>query len=187
MRFSAHRNKVERQTNMTDLVERAKAFATKAHAGQFRKYTGEEYIKHPEQVVKFLGEMGVKTPEVLAAAWLHDVVEDTPATMEDIYAEFGELVGDLVFWLTDTLTPEDGNRAFRKAKARERLTRAPLEAQQIKLADFMSNGPSIAANDPDFWVVFKREVLETIEVMTKPPREDRLGTVYTLYYFDPNF
>ena len=68
-----------------NLIRRAKAFATQAHASidQRRKYTGLPYIVHPEAVAELVEATGAG-PEVVAAAWLHDVVEDTPVELEQI-------------------------------------------------------------------------------------------------------
>lgn len=77
------------------LVERARLFAIAAHAatGQTRKYTGEPYWRHPEEVARLVSQFG-HTPEMLAAAWLHDVVEDTGVDVALIRAEFGDTVAD---------------------------------------------------------------------------------------------
>ena len=109
-----------------DVVERARIFATAAHAavGQVRKYTNEPYIVHPAEVVSIVRSVP-HTPEMLAAAWLHDTVEDTDVTMEVVRAEFGDAVAELVGWLTDVSRPEDGNRAVRKARDREHTAAAP--------------------------------------------------------------
>lgn len=157
------------------LVERAKVFATCAHMNQTRKYTNDLYIVHPRQMVAMLhqvfqlGLINKITDVMVAATWLHDTVEDTPVTIGEIRQEFGDQVADLVFWLTDTTTLEDGNRAFRKEVARKRLAEAPVEAQVIKTIDLMHNAGSIALYDPDFWKVFSREAEELMEAMTKVP------------------
>ena len=159
-----------------NLVERAEVFARCAHANQLRKYTNDLYTVHPEQMVGLLmqvhelGLVGQLTDQMIAATWLHDTVEDTPATLEEIREDFGDEVADLVFWLTDTLTHTDGNRAFRKEAARKRLAEAPMEAQIIKAIDLMHNAGSIALHDPDFWKVFDKEAQELLAAMTKVPR-----------------
>jgi (p)ppGpp synthase/HD superfamily hydrolase len=158
---------------MSVLFARALAFADLAHQGQVRKYTNEAYINHPIDVEEILGNImfpDVPTAVMSAAAILHDVVEDTPYMIEDIRFEFGEHVSDLVFWLTDTTTPADGNRAFRKEVARKRLANAPVEAQLIKVADLCSNAKSIAKHDPDFWKVYRKEADQLLESMDKLPK-----------------
>jgi hypothetical protein len=149
------------------LVERAASFATAAHAAvkQVRKYTGEPYISHPAAVAAIVQSVP-HTPEMVAAAWLHDVVEDTGVTLGTIRAEFGPAVADLVFWLTDKSKPEDGNREHRKAIDRDHSAAAPPAAQTIKLADLIDNTASIEALDPDFARVYRHEKARLLAVMT---------------------
>jgi (p)ppGpp synthase/HD superfamily hydrolase len=143
-------------------------FATAAHAavGQLRKYTFEPYIVHPAEVAGIVAEAG-GTPEMIAAAWLHDTVEDTGVTSELIRAEFGDEVATLVGWLTDVSRPDHGNRAARKAVDRAHTAAAPAEAQTIKLADLICNTKSIVAHDPKFAVTYLAEKRALLEVMTK--------------------
>jgi hypothetical protein len=81
----------------------------------------------------------IDDPAVIAAAWLHDTVEDTEATLEDIRNEFGDHVARLVGELTDVSKPSDGNRAVRKAIDRAHLAGASPEAKSVKLADLIDN------------------------------------------------
>jgi len=141
-------------------------FAHTAHDGQKRKYTGEDYIVHPMAVSKLVKEHGGSKVQQ-AAALLHDVVEDTQYTLADIHANFGHEVATLVQWLTDTSRPEDGNRATRKEIDRKRLGNAPAEAQFIKLADMLDNSETIFEFDPSFATVFKREMVQLVDSMSK--------------------
>lgn len=153
---------------MTDIVEKARVFATAAHAAvsQLRKYTFEPYIVHPAEVVSIVRSVP-HTPEMLAAAWLHDTVEDTGVSIETIRAEFGDKVAELVGWLTDVSRPEQGNRAVRKAIDRAHTAQAPAEAQTVKLADLISNTKSIMAHDEKFAKTYLAEKRALLEVMTK--------------------
>jgi (p)ppGpp synthase/HD superfamily hydrolase len=150
------------------IVEHARIFATAAHTAvaQLRKYSGEPYIVHPAEVAGIVATVA-HTPEMLAAAWLHDVVEDTGVTNEVIRAEFGADVAELVGWLTDVSRPEQGNRAIRKAIDRAHSAMAPAEAQTIKLADLISNTRSIVAHDEKFARTYLEEKRLLLEVMTK--------------------
>ncbi len=150
------------------IVERARVFATAAHAavGQLRKYTFEPYIVHPREVAGIVAEAG-GTPEMIAAAWLHDTVEDTGVTIETIREEFGPEVAELVGWLTDVSRPEQGNRAVRKAIDRAHTASAPAAAQTIKLADLIANTRSILEHDAEFARVYLAEKRALLEVMTK--------------------
>ena len=150
-----------------NLEETARLYAQAAHraVGQKRKYTGECYTVHTLDVAALVASFD-GTPEMVAAAHLHDVVEDTAIEVADILEVFGGEVADLVDWLTDRSKPEDGNRAVRKAIDRDRLGAAPAEAQTIKCCDLISNTNSIVEHDPSFAKVYLREKAELLEVMT---------------------
>lgn len=141
-------------------------FAALAHEEQVRKYTGEPYIEHPIAVMTIVSEVP-HTTEMLVAAILHDTVEDTNVTLQEIEATFGSEVARLVFWLTDVSRPEDGNRATRKAIDRAHLAKAPPEAQTIKVADMIHNSESVQQNDPDFWRVYREEKRMLLDVLTR--------------------
>ena len=152
-----------------DIVHKAQVFAIAAHSAvkQKRKYTGEPYYVHPAEVAGIVASVPGSTPDMVAAAWLHDVVEDTGCTFTDIHMAFGIDIATLVGWLTDVSQPQDGNRAHRKAIDREHTARAPAEAQTIKLADLISNSKSIMAHDPAFAKTYLEEKRLMLEVMTK--------------------
>jgi (p)ppGpp synthase/HD superfamily hydrolase len=152
-----------------DIVEKARVFATAAHAAaaQLRKYTNEPYIVHPAEVFNIVSTVDGATSEMMAAAWLHDVVEDTGVTIEVIRQMFGEEVAELVGWLTDVSRPEQGNRATRKAIDRAHTAMAPAQAQTIKLADLISNCTSIKEHDEKFAKIYFEEKRLLLEVLTK--------------------
>lgn len=152
---------------MTDLIDRARQFATTAHrnVGQLRKYTGQPYEEHLRSVAEMVGAVTVDA-EVIAAAWLHDVVEDTPTTIEEIERAFGQNVRALVEALTDVSRPHDGNRAARKALDREHLARAPARAQTVKLADLLDNCQDICSHNARFGRVYLAEMAALLEVLT---------------------
>ena len=141
---------------MTDLIQRAKAFAIHAHRDHKRKYTGVPYHTHLEEVANIVASV-TSDEEMIAAAWLHDTVEDTATTIGDIEAAFGSTVAHLVWHLTDVSKPSDGNRAARKAIDREHLSHAHPDAKTIKLADLISNSADIVVNDPKFAKVYLGE------------------------------
>jgi (p)ppGpp synthase/HD superfamily hydrolase len=122
------------ETGVDELEQRASAFAKRAHQGQ--EYSdGDFHDRHLARVVATLRRFGVADPVLLAAAWLHDTVEDTPTTVEDIRHAFGDDVADLVWRLTD----ETG----RNRKERHHLTHLKIrgrpEAVRVKLADRIAN------------------------------------------------
>jgi (p)ppGpp synthase/HD superfamily hydrolase len=141
----------------SDLIERADAFAAKAHEGQTRKYTGEPYIVHPRAIAELLSEAGLDD-EVVAAGLMHDVVEDCDVTVEQIRTLFGDRVARLVDEVTDVSRPEYGNRAARKALDRAHLAEASPDGKSIKLADIIDNTRSIVPHDPSFARVYLREM-----------------------------
>jgi (p)ppGpp synthase/HD superfamily hydrolase len=152
---------------MSSLVYKAQVFAIAAHGavGQVRKYTGEPYVVHPAEVVQILQAAGVFNPHVLAAAWLHDVLEDTQVTEQMLLQVFGPVVLELVGQLTDQSHPAHGNRAERKRIDREHTARACPEARSVKLADLISNTRSIVEHDPAFARVYLKEKAALLEVL----------------------
>lgn len=147
-----------------DLIKKAEDFCKLAHVMQKRKYNFEPYWHHCREVA-FLVEAIGGTPEMVAAAWLHDTVEDTGTSMKTIVSEFGHEVGILVDDLTDVSKPEDGNRAVRKEMDRAHTAAATPKAKTIKLADLISNSASINRHDPDFARVYMREKGKLLEVL----------------------
>jgi (p)ppGpp synthase/HD superfamily hydrolase len=153
---------------MTDLVARADAFAAAAHGAikHKRKYTGDDYIVHPREVAAIVATVP-HTPEMLAAALLHDTVEDTGVSIETIRAEFGPIVAMYVADLTDVSTAADGNRAVRKSIDLAHTAKACADAKTIKLADLLSNTASIVEHDPGFARVYLKEKSAMLAVLTE--------------------
>jgi (p)ppGpp synthase/HD superfamily hydrolase len=149
------------------LVSRARAFAAHAHRAidHKRKYTGEDYIVHSAEVAAIVATVP-HTDEMLAAAWLHDTVEDTGVAIETIRAEFGPIVAMYVADLTDVSTPDLGNRAVRKAIDLAHTAKACADAKTIKLADLLSNTASIVEHDPGFARVYLKEKSAMLAVLT---------------------
>lgn len=152
---------------MSRLVRMAQLFAQAAHGaiGQKRRYTGEPYIEHPAEVVGLLKAAGVTDDAMLAAAWLHDVVEDTRIELPTIRRVFGPHVEDLVLDLTECTPLELGNRATRKRLALLEMQKASPQAKSIKCADLVSNTRSTREHDPKFWLVYHAEALALVEVL----------------------
>lgn len=151
---------------VSEVEKRALEFATAAHGAinQKRKYSGEDYIVHPIVVAEIVRSVR-HTPNMIAAALLHDTVEDTPIELSDINDEFGYDIAELVYWLTDVSKQSDGNRAKRKQMDLEHIAKAPAAAKTIKLADLIDNTISIREHDPDFWRVYRHEKLRMLEVL----------------------
>jgi len=148
------------------MQEKARLFAIAAHAaiGQLRKYTNEPYWIHPCQVAEIVSTVK-HTDAMIAAAYLHDVVEDTNITIGLIRDHFSDEIANMVEWLTDISTKEDGNRAIRKTIDREHVKNADADSKTIKLADIISNTISIKENDPNFFKVYSAEIKLLLEVL----------------------
>lgn len=153
------------------LEEQARRFATQAHAaaGQRRKYTDEPYIVHPAAVAELVRSV-TDDEEMIAAAWLHDTVEDTPSTLTDIERHFGARVAQLVDMLTDSAQPQAKNRAARKLAHFRHTADASPDAQTIKLADIIDNTRAIVQFDPNFARVYLVEKQVQIQLLSQGNR-----------------
>ncbi len=130
----------------TELLDRAIVFAVKAHAGTERRGKGFPYIVHPMEAMEIVATI---TPdqELLAAAALHDVVEDTDITADDIRREFGDRIANLVVAESDVFVDgvsEEDSWHARKQAAIDRLARAPHDAKIVAMGDKLSNMRAIA-------------------------------------------
>ena len=130
----------------TELLDRAIIFAVLAHAGTERRGKGYPYIVHPLEAVGIVATM-TADQELLAAAALHDTVEDTGVTLEQIREEFGERVASLVADESDEMpegVSEEDSWHGRKQAAIDRLSRASRDAKMVALGDKLSNMRAIA-------------------------------------------
>lgn len=135
---------------MNDLAVRARAFAMGAHSGQARR-GGSQYFKHVERVANTVAARG-GTDTMIAAAYLHDAIEDTGVTSIDIHNEFGWAIAHMVICLTDEPASVGKNRAERQAIKRERLAASSPAVMSIKLADIADNADGfqqLQKSDPD--------------------------------------
>ena len=125
----------------TELLDRAIIFAVRAHAGTERRGKGFPYIVHPMEAMEIVATI---TPdqELLAAAALHDTVEDTDVTIDDIRKEFGERIASLV--MIESVSDDEGTWHERKQKAIDVIANAPLDAKIVALGDKLSNMRAIA-------------------------------------------
>ena len=137
-----------RQQLRTGIEESARLFATKAHAGQYRKAGEIEYITHPAAVVQILKTMGITDEIILAAEWLHDVKEDCNISGTTIDARIGSKVGALVQALTRDC-PRDAYKS--------RIAHAKYAVQIIKLADTVHNCSTLCDELPTHTILRKIE------------------------------
>lgn len=151
-------------------------FADNAHGSQVRKYTGERYIGHPVRVMETVKQFNPEVT-VLAAALLHDVLEDTPikaqgmelALLTVLEPTQANKTVQMVIELTDIFIKNDFprlNRRTRKQREALRLSAISPEAQTIKYADIIDNVTDIVNQDADFARVFVREAKEILTGMT---------------------
>ena len=144
----------------TSLVDKAIIYAVNAHKGVPRRGRDFPYIVHPLEALTIVATM-TSEPELLAAAVLHDVVEDTPCTVEDIRREFGDRVADLVDAETekhDHSRSREESWHDRKNAALEELKHAGRDVKIVALGDKLSNMRAIARDyvryGDDFWQQF---------------------------------
>lgn len=168
---------------MKNIVTISANIAERLHKGQTRKWTGEPYFNHCKEVAEITARMG-GSPHAIAAAYLHDVIEDTPTTLAELWAELvyeGVDVDDVdiicayVDFMTDKYTASaypTWNRKKRKQFEAERIVSECDCADKaiLKVADWESNSPSIQANDPEFWAICCQE---------------KALFIYDLYFFIP--
>ena len=144
----------------TELLDRAIVFAVKAHAGTERRGKGFPYIVHPMEAVEIVSTM-TTDQELLAAAALHDTVEDTEVTVEQIRSEFGDRIAELVASESDTFeagVSEEDSWHSRTQAAIDRLAKASHDAKIVALGDKLSNMRAIARDyslkGDELWELF---------------------------------
>ncbi len=144
----------------SSLLDKAINFAVEAHRNTERKGKGFPYIVHPLEAVAIVATI-TADQEMLAAAALHDVVEDTPTTVEDIRARFGDRVARLVAAESDPEVEGMSREAswrFRKEAAIRQLASASREAKIVALGDKLSNMRAIARDyavqGDELWQLF---------------------------------
>jgi GTP pyrophosphokinase len=151
------------------MIERALEFAAAAHEGQKRK-SGEDYVEHPISVAEYLADLNLDAPTI-AAALLHDVIEDCDVTAEDLRKEFGEDVAKLADGVTklarmDTITGDAEPLVARTDSEAESLRKMlvamanDIRVILIKLADRMHNMQTLRALPPDRRVAIAQETLD---------------------------
>ena len=150
-----------------NITDKALVFATAAHAavGQLRKGSGLPYIVHPVAVAELIQTV-THTPEMVAAALLHDVVEDTDITIELIRDQFGDVVAHYVAGLTDVSVLTDGNRQVRKAIDLVHSRIQCAEVQTIKIVDIFLNDRDLRIDDNKFWrSVWHQEKIALVDAL----------------------
>ena len=126
----------------TSLLDRAIIFAVRAHAGTERRGKGFPYIIHPMEAMEIVSTI-TADQELLAAAALHDIVEDTEVTVEELRAEFGDRVAGIVAAESDS-TEAGLDWHARKQAALDKLRTATRDEKMVALGDKLSNMRAIA-------------------------------------------
>jgi guanosine-3',5'-bis(diphosphate) 3'-pyrophosphohydrolase len=160
------------------ILEQVKSFAAFAHGDQRRKYSDEPYVYHVFRVMNTCYLYHNSLP-VLAAALLHDVLEDTTTTPAELKRFLDKSIPHpdeaaealkLVVELTDVFTKKNYSRLNRKERKRfehDRLATVSADAQTIKYADILDNVENVAAADPDFAPVLIHEYADLLQLLTK--------------------
>ncbi|MEE8059969.1 MAG: HD domain-containing protein [Pseudomonadales bacterium] len=151
-----------------DVTSRAKRFARLAHSSinHVRKYSGQRYTVHTEEVARLVAATGVDDATV-AAALLHDVIEDKGVTETTLRPIFGDDITSLVLEVTNISRSEDGNRQYRKALDLAHIANASNRGQSIKAADIIENTCDLLNNDPAFSLVYFPEKLAQLGVLNE--------------------
>ena len=157
-------------------------FAAEKHKYQTRK-TGGSYITHPVAVARLLSQVGVADPDVLAAAVLHDTVEDTDATIEEIKEKFGSIVAGYVAEVTDDKTL---SKVKRKQEQVAHAKTSSNGAFMVKLADAYDNLSGLLTNPPPTWdatrvkgyFVWKKAVISARGKSVNKALEDKLAKLF---------
>jgi (p)ppGpp synthase/HD superfamily hydrolase len=176
--------------NTEEIIQEIITFAAKAHGEQRRKFIDEPYINHPVRVMDICRSYE-KPVEVLAAAVMHDVLEDTATTKEELYSFLRTLLDeasasltlDYVIELTDVYTKASypaWNRRKRLMMEAERISQVSCEAQNIKYADIIDNSLDIHNSGDDFAITFLMECSSLLRVMTKGDTDIRERAVDTV-------
>lgn len=144
----------------TTLLDRAMKFAIEAHAGTERRGKGFPYVIHPMEAVSIVATIS-PDQELLAAAALHDTVEDTDVSLDQLKELFGERVAALVEAESDVFAediPEEASWHDRKQAAIDRLAAAPYDAKIVAMGDKLSNMRAIARDyaqqGDELWKIF---------------------------------
>lgn len=137
----------------SSVLDRAICFAVEAHRNTVRRGKGFPYIVHPMEALSIVATL-TANQELLAAAVLHDTVEDSPVSVEDIRREFGERVAGLVKAESDV----QGSWHERKKAAIEKLAAASLDVKIVAMGDKLSNMRAIARDyerqGDELWKIF---------------------------------
>ena len=160
-----------------EMIATAQEFATKKHEGQTRKFSGEAYINHPATVAALVQQYG-GNPDQIAAAWLHDVVEDCKVKIETIQKKFGPKVSSLVGELTN---PPEIDKGQKKTEyMAKKITTMSSEGLTVKLCDRLNNVSDFDTAKPKFvqsYAPKTRFILNALEDSGRPLNSQQIKLV----------
>ena len=151
-----------------ELILKAKEYATEKHAGVKRKFDGKDYITHPEAVAELVEKFG-GNDEMIAAAWLHDVVEDTKTPLSEIEENFGSVVAKLVGELTNP--PKFDKGQDKSEYMAKKLPVMSSDGLTIKLCDRLNNVSDFSTASPEFvkkYAPATKYILDALEDSERP-------------------
>jgi (p)ppGpp synthase/HD superfamily hydrolase len=163
--------------NAGEIIEKVRMFADEAHGDQMRRYAKERYIVHPIRVMELVREYSVEVP-MLAAALLHDVLEDTPVTADQLKSFLDSVMSkdlsEKTFLLVEELTDvyvksayPKMNRRTRRTREAERLNEVSEDAHTIKYADIIDNVQDVSCLEADFALTYMRESKQLLSFITR--------------------
>ena len=153
-------------------IAHAATFAADAHQGQHRKGSGAPYIVHPRGVYKILRQLGVKDRELLVAAYLHDTIEDSPTTFNQIKKEFSKNTANLVKQVTSNKKTID--KVGKEQYLLDKMLKMSNNALTLKLADRLHNVSDIRTASKSF---AEKIWLQTIFILKNLKKKRNLNTI----------
>jgi (p)ppGpp synthase/HD superfamily hydrolase len=159
---------------MDELIKKARDFAELHHRNETRKFSSSPYFVHPGNVAKLMEEFK-QTPEIIAAAYLHDIIENTTITYEDLLREFGKKVADLDLELTS-----DKNACDKSTKAQylsKKMQIMSQDALTIKLGDRLDNVSRLFEADESFRNRYVKETIYILDNLNRPLTEIQLELI----------
>lgn len=151
------------------MIEKARSFAIQKHEGQKRKFSGEDYSNHVCRVANLVSKF-TNIPEVIASAYLHDVIEDCSVQSEQIEYEFNPIVASLVEEVTNLYTKANYPELPRKQRKMQeciRLGKISSLGKIIKIADRYDNVRDFKKYQPyseyEYYIKESRELLEVLK------------------------
>jgi len=152
--------------NGKELIQKAKDFATAKHEGQLRKFGNKPYIIHPAGVAKIVEDSG-GTPEMIAAAWLHDVVEESGVSFVELREMFGDKVAGIVSELSN---PSDLDKSKKGQYLLSKMNTMSSDALTVKLSDRLNNVLDFSTARPSFVQKYAGETMFIINGLEETER-----------------